>query len=256
MLPSVPFPLFSSSFAVNYAFALAVNRVRVAFSTAPLASARTVPGSAMNPASWGSGVQRLDTGAYLPIAAVEQVDALTFDLTLGANLGAANVQHRVTAATVVNVDCTGVSPDSADIAGLFATAGATSDPPPSDFRNWSAPRNPAGGTLQIGTDGDYRMESGVEYERKMIIRRLTTDPGGFFYLPDYGAGIATKRNYSTAALPRLQRELQRQVMLEPSVASAQVTVTLHPGQGILNIVVAAKLRNGQQLTAQVSQETQ
>lgn len=256
MLPFVPFPLFSSSFAVGYAFALAVNKVRVTFSTAPLASARTVPGSALNPASWGAGVQRLDTGAYLPIAEIVAVDALTFDLTLGANLGAANVQHRVTATSVVNADGTPVSPDSADFAGLFATAGATSDPPPSDFRNWSAPRNPAGGTLQIGTDGDYRMEGGVEYERKMIIRRLTTDPGGFFYLPDYGAGIAAKRNYSTASLPRLQRELQRQVMLEPTVASAQVTVTLQPAQGILNIVAVAKLRSGPQLTVQVSQETQ
>jgi len=250
-----PFPFGGAPpFAVSYAFALAPNKVRVLLTAPALRTSATTPGSALRPASWT--VQRLDTGAFLPVAFVEAVTPQAFDLTLGTNLGGATTQHRASALGVVNEAGSPISsPTFADFAGLRTALLAGTDPPPSDFRNWSAPRNPAGGTLQIGTDGDYRMESGTDYERKMIIRRLTTERGGFFYLPDYGAGIAAKNNVSAANLPRLQREIQRQVGLEPTVASARVQVTLQPAYGIMNIVVAARLRSGPEVNATVAQST-
>jgi phage baseplate assembly protein W len=79
---------------------------------------------------------------------------------------------------------------------------------------------------------------GADLVRKLIMRRLTTNKGEFFHLPNYGISLPFKLPIPTAQLIKLKTEIESQVKLEPDVSNVRATVSLDP-QGILFISISA-----------------
>jgi hypothetical protein len=98
-----------------------------------------------------------------------------------------------------------------------------------------------GGTLQIDASGDYKTETGVALVRKLILRRLTSTPGDFFHLPDYGIGLNVKGRIPTSDLVKLKAEIERQVLLEPEVAQCEASLLLLP-ENVLQVQVRGQLK--------------
>ena len=93
------------------------------------------------------------------------------------------------------------------------------------------------GTFSITEIGDIRNDTGREYLRKRIYRRLSTTPGGFFHLPNYGLRPEDKELVTLTTLRRLQNNIEAQVLEEPDVLSVSATLArLAPG------VIAVLLR--------------
>lgn len=240
--------------------ALSTRQVEVVLSDAAQHIANTVPGDALNPATWT--VQRLDTTAFLNVVSVEVVTASTYVLTCIQNFGSVMVTHRVGSTTLLDA-AGGVvrSPQSADFLGILAADVVSIDAAVAvrrlaarDLANPPATTAVAvGGTLQILSGGDYASVTGAELVRKLIIRRLTTIPGEFFHLPTYGGGVKVKEPISPGDLVALKATIEAQVLKEPEVQSASASLSLS-ADGVLTEVVRAKLKKtGETINVEVAQ---
>lgn len=242
---SLPGPL-----SVVSALALATRTVRVVLTTTPLAASATGVGDALNPDTWS--LTRLDTGFAFTIASIDQVDAVTFDLFLVEALGPAHVTHQVGSTTMQKP--TGAliqSPYFATFTGLEASVPAGVRTAQEDVANPPAPPGltSVGGTLVMTAAGDYALVAGAELLKKLILRRLTTTPGDFAHLPNYGLGLSIKEPLRTNDLLLLQRAIEQQVSLEPDVADVQANLSFSNAEGILTVKVTATFRaTGQQVT--------
>lgn len=234
----------AASIAFDYAVAVDLRRVRVYLTAAPLATSPWGVGDALNPDSWT--LTRLDSGAAFTITSAETVSNLAIDLRTVEALGPKPVTHRV--ASEVIRTASGVlvtAPKFADFAGL-RSASALADQRAGlrqrDLRNEPTPRaESVGGTLVIGSDGDYELHQGAELVRKLILRRLTTVPGEFSHLPTYGIGLRSQEPLPTADLIKLRARITEQVRREPEVSSARVALQMN-ATGVLTVQVLAKLR--------------
>ncbi len=233
-----------TALSVSYAFASAQNRATVVLTAEPAHVSALAVGDALNPATWT--LVRLDTGFSYTILSVAYVNTTTYELTTLEPLGGLPVTHRVTAVGLVDtVGNAAVPPLTADFNGIQAQAGGDAPTPDDDLvdlRYYHVSRNPIGGTLNIGSDGDYQVMGGVELVRKLIIRRLTTRPGEFFHLPTYGFPYSPKDVVRPVELAKLKASLREAILKEPEVADAGVAVTLNPSAGILTVQVMAQLQ--------------
>lgn len=233
----------ASGLSVAYGYASATSKVTVGLTAEPAHTSPAGAGDALNPASWA--VVRLDSGAAYTVVAVAELSAQVYELTLLEALADVSVTHRVTASLVDVSGNAAVPPLYADFAGVQQNAGG--DAPTDaddvvDLRYYHVSRNPVGGTLNIGTDGDYQVMAGEELVRKLIIRRLTTRPGEFFHLPDYGFDLGAKDVVRPTELLRMRKAIRDAVTEEPEVADAGVGLTLDAAAGVLYVEVRAKLQ--------------
>lgn len=241
-----------AGFGVVTAFAASLQSVRVVLTQAPLAAYPTGTGDALNPLSWS--ITRPDTGAVFTVATVTQISATSFVLTTIERLRGASTEYRLDASAVtLPTGAPMLTPSFALFAGIApsASAAATPDDRQRDFRNWPVPRNPAGGTLEIGSGGDYVEDSGAALVRKLVLRRLMSTPGDWFHLPAYGIGLRLKEPLAAVALATLQAEIKRQVLREIEVADAAVRLTLTTA-GALAVDVRARLRDGTDTLVQLT----
>lgn len=113
------------------------------------------------------------------------------------------------------------------------------------------------GTLTIDSGGDYASESGPAFVRKLILRRLTTKPGEFFHLPNYGLGLREKEPLPVNNLRALAKAIEQQVALEPEVSAVKANLSYAANAAILYVKVQAQLRQtGQQLVVPMAVPTQ
>jgi hypothetical protein len=248
--------------SLSGALAVATNTVRVTTNGLVLDNSAAVAGDALNPATWT--VTRLDTGANLNVVSVTQVSAFQYDLLTLFPFGPSTVTHQVTTASLL--DATGNpigSPRTVNFAGLLAAAVATAQAKlaskrlsTQDIANAPAPGNLyQGGTLKLDAAGDYETVSGAELIRKLIYRRLTTTPGDFFHLPNYGLGLLEKEVLRASDVVALKRQLEAQVLLEPEVEACTASLSLG-GDGILHMQVFAKLRaTGEKVSVSAQAQT-
>jgi hypothetical protein len=201
-------------------------------------------GDALNPATWL--LQRLDSAVYLHVVAVQQVSTYTYRLLTLEEFGPVRVTHRVSSTTLKDVaGAPIVSPRSADFLGLLDEA--TKHPIPAsnsvqDIANPQLPQvNWAAGTLQLDAAGDYKLETGAQLLRKLILRRLFSFPGDFFHLPSYGIGIRVKEPVPPSKLASLKTQIEQQCLQEREVAQVSAAVTL-ASNGVLTVTVRAKMR--------------
>lgn len=93
------------------------------------------------------------------------------------------------------------------------------------------------GTFQVSESGDLVNDTGRTNLRKRVFRRISTRPGGFYHLQDYGVRIGSKTLFTPTSLRELQTNLEAQVTREPDVVGARVRVSeIAPG------VVRVKVR--------------
>jgi hypothetical protein len=111
----------------------------------------------------------------------------------------------------------------------------------------------AGGLVTLGAfvaddSGDYAIEQGLSALLKRIYRRAMSVPGAFAHLPlTYGVGLGQQvKQLSTAAVRnRLASSLQTQILLEPEVVQASVTVYSDPVTPVITRFTAyVKTRQG------------
>lgn len=206
-------------------------------------------GDALNPNTWT--LQRLDTTAFLNVVSVVQVGTYTYRLTTLEEFGPVTVTHRVGSTTLKDVGgFLVVAPRNADFLGLLDEDKATvqrrlgaKQVSTQDIANPQVPRGEwFAGTLQIGANGDYVLDSGAALVRKLILRRLMTTPGDFFHLPSYGVGIRTKEPIPAANLGKLKTAVEQQCAQETEIENIAAYLSLSPANGILTIKVKATLK--------------
>jgi hypothetical protein len=114
-----------------------------------------------------------------------------------------------------------------------------------DLANPPAPPglNSIGGTLVMDASGDYKLVSGAALLKKLILRRLTTRPGEFAHLPNYGLGFAVKEPLRDSDLIALRGDVEAQVLLEPDVATANVLLSFNNAEGIVVCRIRATMRS-------------
>lgn len=241
--------------SLRSALALATRKVEVTVSALAQDNSPYLPGDALNPATWT--LQRLDSGVFLNVVSVEQTGTYSYALTTMEEFGPADVMHRVASTTLK--DGSGeaiVAPRSADFPGLLSSTQVSPDSRLAaqrvavrDFANAQLPSSPFyAGTLQLDGGGDYKTVDGAEFVKKLIYRRLTTTPGDFWHLPNYGLGLVEKGSIRATDLPRIKQQAEAQALEEPEVEKATASVTLDPSTGIVYVKVAAQLRKtGQQI---------
>ena len=243
----------SATVSVANAFAAGSTVVRVTLNGVPLAADPLAAGDALNPNTWM--VTRLDTDQVLPVIDVALVQSPNvFDLSLLLPLANALTQHEINASALLSA---GGAPCIPPSTFTFNGAQASREPgpeaapnwmrsPTQDLRNDMAPTdNTPPATLVLGPNGDYVNVSGPDLTAKMILRRYTTARGAFFHLPNFGAGLQPKALVRTADIPTLQKNLQSQAEMEPTVKSATVQVLIDPANQILYALTNAVDTSGQ-----------
>lgn len=230
---------------VSFATVVAENAVRVYLSAPVKANSPYAIGDALNPNTWTA--MRVAPAQAFTVVAVSAVDPSNqvFDVQTFELFAGQTTTYKVECSGLL--DATGapiVPPRFATFSGVVPQVnppGGVQLDGPVDLINFPTPRNPLGGTLQINSSGDYTTMQGRELLKKLIYRRLTTQPGEFAHLPRYGLGVIEKATTTPGALIKLRAEIERQTLLEPEVAQATASVTLSP-DGVLLIKVQATLR--------------
>lgn len=267
------------------AYAVGDRTVRIIFDgalPAPMHVSSTATGDALNPRTWNVLQTYEDTsgGRVMTCMSVRAINAHTYDLLLlepfereGSKVGFYNPDGSYFSGVVsasANINGNLIYEDSSsefinvnfDIAIASANASNTANAVSKGYAlrdianvSISAPGTLEnelysefiGGTLVPNSSGDYAGMSGEALLRKLIVRRLISSNGDFFHLPGYGAGISIKGVFSTANLPILAKDIERQVLLEPDVERAKVTLTYQAANSILIVQVQARMRStGQQ----------
>ena len=238
---------------IDRAVPLGPTSLRVFVSKELRALSSIATGDATNPRSWS--VQRLDTNAFLTVlSATVANDLLSADLQVLQKLSSWPQQVRVSGVGLLDkVGGLLGSPSSADAPGMEKSPPLLPTSQVEDLANPQFDTDlQVGGTLRVDGSGDYVRHAGVEFLRKLILRRLVTGRGGFFHLPDYGMGIQVKQPLTGSDLVKLQAEVQRQVLNEPEFLTARATLELDAAKNLLTITVRAVLsQTNQEVTIPV-----
>lgn len=243
---------------IEYAFAISTHEVVVVLNKPPKDVFYLLDGDVRNPNSWRvstpTPLQYLQVAECRPYNAPLQWTVRTIQ-ALPNSTGIARVEG--TSLLDANGALIGL-PNYADFAGV--TEKATSTPTELAVTRGSASRDLANnpvpviggaegnlsGTLIIKA-GDYALVDGAALLRKLITRRLTTVPGDFFHIPNYGVGLQVKQPIVGGNIVRFRAQVERELLLEPDVA--QVAVSVVQSNNTLTIQVRAVLaKTGQQVS--------
>lgn len=234
---------------VKSAHAISTREVEVEVSNLVQDNSPFLAGDALNPSTWV--VQRLDNGVFLHVVSVTQSGTYKYTLLCLEEFGPVTVTHEASSSTLLDLSGNVINtPHFADFLGitdedknsielLLAKRKVTSQ----DIANPQIPQDAfTAGTLQLDAAGDYRLESGPQLVKKLILRRLMSTPRDFFHLPDYGIGIRLKEPIPSSDLGRLKTSIEQQVLREPEVEAVNASIILAVN-GVLTVTVRAKLRN-------------
>jgi len=239
----------SSGVHLTAAVAVSTREIAVTSSDLLQSISKYLAGDALNPATWS--VQRFDTNDFFTIVSVLRTNTYEHTLTVLEPLGPFAVEHRVSSTTALDGAGNLIrNPRQADFFGVTeyakssnAAVLAARKVSTRDYANVQLPTPETwGGTLVVSANGDYETVTGAELVRKLIFRRLMSTPGDFFHLPDYGVGLRVKEPVPTSDLVKLKASVEKQVIREPEVNTAQASITLNPAEGILTVNVRAMLQ--------------
>lgn len=247
----------AATLVVEYAFAISTHEVVVVLNKPPLDVSGFVSGDVRNPGSWALSIPA--TAQVLEVAGVAPFDdPLKWIVRSLQRFPDSTGIARVKATTLKDAGGSIIGlPDFADFTGVTEFAIATPTTLASDRRAGdrdlaNVPTPQIGGETDLsGTlvirGGDYALVEGTELARKLIIRRLTTTPGDFFHLPNYGVGLRVKEPIPVGDMVRLKAEIERQIKQERDVVRASATVS--QSGNVLTVLVRATLaKTGQQVS--------
>lgn len=245
---------FGATASVQRATHSKLNAIDVQFSGLVTAGDPTGPGDALNRDLWtltaidptSALVPRLQTIELVQGAPTEGVTKTIVRIFVDADLDP-DATYRITASAALET-LSGVpimAPLSADFltsergfVPVYAIAGE-------DRTDVASVGNAdqIGGTYRYDETGDLANESGDVYLRKRVLRRATTIQGTILHLPGYGAGKRLKTTITPGEVAQYRAELRAQILREPDVRSATVSVT-RPLPGILRTTIAITDRDG------------
>ncbi len=249
--------------SIAHAYAISTHQVVVVLTKPPQMVSEFVVGDVRAIGSWM--IERVDTGETLRVSQIDPFDApLSWVVTTIDQFQPTTTTMRITAVGLKDAGGSLVQlPRTADFAGvtefnistptqIAASRGVVTR----DLANRPAPtggnETNTSGTLQI-IGGDYALVSGAEMVKKLIIRRLTATPGDFFHLPNYGCGLRVKEPLPGGSFARLKASIQRELLLEPDVAT--VSVQLTQTENSLTVLVKATMSGtGQQVDVSVNSQ--
>jgi hypothetical protein len=246
----------SGSVSMASALAISTREVDVVLTGGVMDNSPFVDGDALNPSTWN--VQRLDTLEYLTVIGVTQVGTNTYRLQTLLELGPASTGHLAMTASLRTAGGSLLgTPRQAAFLGLLDAAMAsntaklaTRKHAQRDYAN--ARVTAEGSTLVVNAGGDYETVSGAELVKKLLLRRLTTKPGDFFHLPNYGLGLEEKEPLRISDIGKLKTAIEAQALEEPEVESVSAEVTMS-SNGVLTCRVRARLRaTGQDISVSYS----
>lgn len=237
----------SGVFEVEGAFATSERTLRVTFADEALVGTVLTEGGALNTRSWsvtGPGAQ-----PNLILLSVREVDGSggrQFELYFLRKLPPWPATVTVSAANVLAADGSPlVGTPSRAVQGasqprVTPTRNRTTDV---DLRVAQLPGATLATTLLTTAGGDYDTEGGTALLKKLILRRLTTAPGAFKFIPKdrFGLAVSVKGSLRTAAgLMELELHVEQQVLMEPDVATAKAKATYLVAQGVVQIALSVQ----------------
>lgn len=243
------------AFVVLEAAAVGARVVRVTFSQVPLWHTPIGRYDAASLERWA--LERLDTGRSLPLLGTRLTleDAFAVELLLAEPfLESSLLAYRVTANQLHSASGNLlVGPASADFFGMpSAREVLERQRPLVDLLNPQTSGTRLNGSLQVGTDGDYALESGDGLIRKLIVRRILTALDEYYHLADtnYGAGLSSKQLLRPGDLIVLRTQLEAQISQEPGLTSVSVALSLARSGRLDVSVSAAVVTTGAQVSVQ------
>jgi hypothetical protein len=117
-------------------------------------------------------------------------------------------------------------------------------PPPRKVDLTDIANNPFGGTFQVDDSGDLGVEGGQAGLRKRMLRRASTTKDAFAHLPGYGTKLKLKKNFSPAQISEFRTDLRTQILQEPEVSDATVSVTQLSVPNLIQVVMRARTKAG------------
>ncbi len=237
--------------SIANAFADSERTIQVQFSTAPLAASSIGPGDALNPQSYS--LQRNDNLFNYVVMAVKQIDSMTFQLYLLQKLSSYLVIQTLDASKVVDPSSSPiVNPTTWPVNGCQAANPAPIQQGQVDLANLPTSDQSVAGTLVVSSAGDYVTQGGNDLLKKLVIRRITTTPGEFFYMSNYGLGVKVKSSISSSDLSTLKKKIQQQILQEPEFSAAKVSLTLNNDNSLICQLVLTLAKTNQQIPLQIT----
>ncbi len=246
---------FGAAASVQRATHSSLNAVDVRFSGLVKASDFTDPIDALNPANWTltavdpttSLIPILQTTELVQGSPTEGVTKTIVRLLFDADLDP-DVTYRITANPAIETlsGAAIMAPLSANFLtsdrGFVSVFASVPQEDRTDIRS-AGDESQIGGTYRYDETGDLENETGISYLRKRIIRRATTLRGTILHLPGYGGGKRLKTTISAGSIAEYRAELRAQILQEPDVRSAVVSVA-RPLPGILRTTIKVTDREG------------
>lgn len=223
--------------------ATSTHTVLVELAAPALAESAIGDGDALNPASWF--VRKTDLSFTHTVMATRSVSSTEFELRTLEPLFAWVVSHtagspflRMPSGLLIT------SPRSATFRGVIDELDREMNP----LRRYDLANHPlggetVGGTLRVSSGGSYAREYGLDIVRKMVIRRILTAPGAYFFIPpaDFGADLRIGGLVSPSLLPQLRASLELELLKEPDTTEAHVSLTLQGGVLIIKANVKSSI---------------
>lgn len=227
-----------TSFSVAECRATTTHSVLVELTAPVMAESPIGDGDALNPRTW----EVLRGAVPLTVVASRLVGTTAVELRTAEAFGPWQQIHTarglyLRAASGLLI----VSPRSATFRGVLVEGDRELNPLQRfDFFNNAVGGSEVGGTLQVSAGGSYVRESGLSLLRKMVLRRLLTTPGSYFFIPpaDFGSDLQIKVQFSPSYLPQMKRAIEDELRKEPDVED--VAVALTHKEGVLIIQVRLK----------------
>lgn len=223
-----------------------LNAARIVFENPPRALDAGHVADALNPDNWTLAAIDPASAKVRLVQHVERESELQLIVWFDGDLDAGALYELQASADMLSTIGTGGDGGPATVVtvedGFWRFYGFTVRHRPAEAQNAAQPRRDIAnpqlasdarggpiGTLQVAAGG-YRLDEGSEYRRKRLLRRATTGLGEFFHLPGYGFAEPLKGSYSLSDLARMQARAQAQLLREPDVSDARVSVSsLSPG---------------------------
>jgi hypothetical protein len=219
--------------------------VEVTLLQAPLSLDRGGVADALNPARWRLEVREPEGSIVRLAQTVVEVSSTVFQVVFDGPLDAP-VTYRIFVEGITDMSGVAIDPSQtfADFLSFLRFRVAPDEEGRAvsfDLANPQVERDAEGQPLaRYSTDetGDWRNDHGTAQLRKRILRRAASAFGSFFHLPDYGFAEPLKALLRPSRLARMQARAQAQVLREPDVARARVTVT-SIGAGVVRASIRA-----------------
>ena len=253
--------MFSTTFEVVRAIAVAGQLVRVVFSSEPKHASTSGLDDGRNPANYQVNIL-VGSGAVLHCVGVkaELVTAPAFGLADPSEF-ALDVQtdrpmvvgltYRVTASPVMKSRAGLMigAPYSADFIG--ATRPTRTHQQRRKLGLVDLASDPFTGGIIVDSAGDWARHEGVPSTRKRIWRIALTSLGAFSWLKNFGLKYDIKKPATLSILSGLRTDMKQQVAQQPDVKESSTGV-LMDARGILTLTIKAKTADGQQISEGIS----